>query len=98
MLELHPELGEIVAAVAELLGERIVMNIRIVLPEEPLGIGDQRVEMAFLIIRRGGNALEQRLGRMHIASGMPLDDNTCHVAYVLALIGIFRKRHCESIE
>jgi hypothetical protein len=49
LVEGDAELFEILAAVAELLGEREAMHPGVIGAEQVLGVGDQRVQVAFLV-------------------------------------------------
>ena len=54
---MHAELGEVVAAVAELLGQGEVVHVGVVVAEQALGVGDQRVEVR-LGVRQTNPALQ----------------------------------------
>ena len=58
MVEDHAELVQIAAAVAELLGEREIVNVGIVLAEQRFGVGDQRIKVRLRFAFGGRRALE----------------------------------------
>ncbi len=97
-IEVHAELGEIVAAVAELLGQRVVVDVGIVVPEQRLGLGDQRVEMALRVLLGAGRALEHLGGGAHVAGAVRRLDGRRHVAHIVALVGVLRERDGDAVQ
>ena len=67
---MHAELFEVVAAVGQLLGQRMLVDVGPLLAEQILGGGDQAVEMRASAIARSAarrHAGQHGGGRMHVA-------------------------------
>jgi hypothetical protein len=74
---MHAEFGEVVARVAQLLGQGEVVHVGVVVAEQALGVGDQRVEMplrSFSSPPRPGRAIEHMRGIAPVARAVRLAD------------------------
>ena len=99
LVEGDAELLQIFAAVAELLGEGETMHPGVVAGEQALGVGDQRVEVAFLV------GLDRRRVLQHVGGGdggkavaVAFLDLGGHLLHVVALVGVGREGHGDAEE
>ena len=106
-VEMHAEFFEVVAAISQLLGQCVLMNVSPVGAEQVLGVGDQRIEMLValalgLVIgapasgRPGVLASTASAGRTYFCA-MRGAHLLGHVAHIVALIGIGRKWHGDAV-
>ncbi len=84
---------EIFAAIGQLLGEHMLVDVMPFLAEQILGGGDQSVEMRLDIGFNRRRTRQHGGGGMHITVTVRLLHLRGHVAHVSALVGVRRERH-----
>jgi hypothetical protein len=106
-VEMDAELFEVVAAIGQLFRQRMLMHISPVRAKQLLGVGDQCVKMlvalllGFVVgaagIRQSRAYWLERLGRAHVLVAMGCRHLLCHVAHIVALVGIGRERNINAV-
>ena len=98
LVETHAEFGQVVAAIAQLFGQRVIVDISVILAQQALGVGDQRVQMRVCIFFNGRGAMHHFGVCAHIARAMRRLDLLRHVAHIPALIDVCRKRQLRTVQ
>jgi hypothetical protein len=104
---MHAEFLEVVAAVGQLFGQRVLVHVGPVLVEQRLRLGDQRIEVQFALLlglivgpagfRQARRAVEHRIGRTHVLGAVRRGNLLRHLADIVALVAIGRERHGDAV-
>jgi hypothetical protein len=89
-VEMHAEFLEVGAAIGQLFGQHVAMDVGPVFAEQVLAGEDQGVE-AGLVVVSVGHAGQHGFGRMHVAVAVGLLDLFRHLVHVAALVGVGRE-------
>ncbi|OQA34525.1 MAG: hypothetical protein BWY57_00381 [Betaproteobacteria bacterium ADurb.Bin341] len=99
---------EVVPAIRQLLGQRVLMHIRPIRTQQRLGTDNQRVEMGLALIlrlvvaavgiRQAGQPALDSLGRAKVFAAVRCGHLTSHVAHIRPLVGIGRKGDDDAIQ
>ena len=106
-VEMDTEFLEVVAAVGQLLGQRMVVNIGPVLAEQRLGVGDERIEVQFTLLlglvvgavggRQAGRAGHDIRRGAQVLGAVRQRHLLRHIAHVGALVTVGRKGHRDAV-